>query len=240
MTDSARDLLGGHLFGTLTPEEEKTLLAASLDDQELFDALVDDEPVRELLADRAVRRELLEVLERPTAWERVRSFFRRPPTWVDLTVAAAAVLAAVVLVRTSWQPAPRGAASPTAAAYRQLFSLSPRVTTPARLEVVEQPQADLPGLLSIEVDADSAVLVLEREADGSIVPLFPPTAREAVVHAGQRLRVSTSAAALPLVVRLAVFPPDVDPLSLDPGALRALESRLTLVEREIAAGGTHR
>jgi hypothetical protein len=239
MTDSRRDLLGGYVFGTLTTEEQKTLVEASLDDQELFDAMVEEEPLRELLADRTVRREALAVLEKPTGWERVRAFFRRPPTWVDLAAAAAAVFLAVVLVRVSWQPPPRSAASP-AAVYEQIFALSPRVVTPARLEVVERPQAELPGLLSIEVAAESAVLVLERETDGSIVPLFPTTAREAVVRPGQRLRVTTSAAPLPSVVRLVVFPPDVDPLSLDPGALRALEGRLTLVEREVAAGGPQR
>jgi hypothetical protein len=236
MTDSTRDLLAGYALGSLTPEERKKLLTAALDDQELFDALVDQEPLRELLADRTVRREVLAVLEKPTGWGRVRAFFRRSPTWLDLAAAAAAMLMAVVVVRTTWQPAPRHAASPTAAVYERLFALSPRVATPARLEVVEPPRAELPGLLSVEVGAESAILVLEQQTDGSIVPLFPATSREAVVRPGQRLRVPTSAAPLPSRIRLAVFPPDVDPLSLDAPALRALEARLTLVE--IPIGGT--
>jgi hypothetical protein len=236
MTDSTRDLLGGYVLGSLTPEERKKLLTAALDDQELFDALVDQEELRELLADRAVRREVLAMLEKPTGWERVRAFFRRSPTWLDLAAATAAVLLAVVLVRTTWQPAPRHAASPSARVYERLFALSPRVATPARLEVVEPPRAELPGSLSIEVGAESAVLVLEQQTDGSIVPLFPTTSREAIVRPGQRLRVPTSADPLPSRIRLAVFPPDVDPLSLDSGALRSLEGRLTLVE--IPIGGT--
>jgi hypothetical protein len=239
MTGSARDLLGGYVFGTLTREEEEKLLQASMEDQELFDALVEEEPLRELLADRAVRRDVLAVLEKPSRWERVVAFFRRPPTWVDLATAAAVVLAAVVFVRSSWQPAPQGAASATAV-YEQLFALSPRVATPARLDVVEPPRGDLPGTLAVTVEAESAVLVLERQADGSIVPLFPPTARERLVRPGERLTVPTSLTSLPTRVRLVVFPPDVDPLSLEPGALRALEGRLTIVEREIAPGGSSR
>jgi hypothetical protein len=239
MTGSARDLLGGYVFGTLTREEEEKLLQASLQDQELFDALVEQEPLRALLADRTVRREALAVLERPSRWERVQAFFRRPPTWVDLATTTAVVLTAVVLVRSSWQPAPQGAAL-TTAVYEQLFALPPRVATPAQLDVVEPPRGDLPGTLGVEVAAESTVLVLEQQADGSIVPLFPATARPRLVQPGERLTIPTSATSLPARVRLVVFPPDVDPSSLEPGALRALEGRLTIVEREIAPGGSSR
>jgi hypothetical protein len=51
--DDIRKLLGGYSTGTLTPEEERALFAAALEDQELFDALAKEQALRDLLRDPA-------------------------------------------------------------------------------------------------------------------------------------------------------------------------------------------
>ena len=60
--DRAEKLVGGWVAGTLTKEERKLLLDASLSNQALFDALADEEGMRELLADPTVRRQLSALL----------------------------------------------------------------------------------------------------------------------------------------------------------------------------------
>lgn len=71
-------LLGGWAAGSLTAEERKELLRASLDDQRLFDALADEEGLRELLADPPARAELLDQLtaRAPVAAPQGHSWFR--------------------------------------------------------------------------------------------------------------------------------------------------------------------
>ena len=62
-------LLGGFAANTLTPEERSQLYTASLQDQQLFNALADEQALKELLSDPAVRRKLLEALKRPNTAE---------------------------------------------------------------------------------------------------------------------------------------------------------------------------
>jgi hypothetical protein len=66
-------LLGGFAADTLTPEERDALFSAALQDQHLFNALADEQALKELLTDPAVRRRLLQALDRhrtqrSTAW----------------------------------------------------------------------------------------------------------------------------------------------------------------------------
>ena len=94
-------LLGGYATGTLTPEEERALFAAALEDQHLFDALGREQPLRDLLRDPAARAALLASLdETPVPW--YRRFV------IPLAVAAAVLLIAAPL--SIWQahrhPAP--------------------------------------------------------------------------------------------------------------------------------------
>lgn len=93
MAKDAGRLIGGYSTGNLTPEEQRELLRAALDEQRVFDALIEEDALRDALEDRRVRAELLEVLSRPTeerAW------------WSSLltgrSLLAAASLAAVVTV----------------------------------------------------------------------------------------------------------------------------------------------
>ncbi len=232
MTNDAKRLLGGHLFGTLTEDEARALHRAALEDQEVFDALMDDEPIRDLLADPAARRELLATLEGPSWHERLRAALTRPATWSDLLVAAAALFA-VLLV---FPPIPRREAAVREAGaprilLEQLFALAPHHGIPARLETLP-PAPNQAASVVFEVGQPSRVLVLEKRADGSIVQLFPRTGEPSRLQAGRVLTVRTSGG--PARVRLIVVPPEVDPASLQPGVL---PHGLTIVERTIETGG---
>ena len=69
-------LLGAFSADTLTPDEQQRLYAAALQDQRLFDALADEQALKDLLADPAVRRRLLDALQRP-----VTQAAERPSPW---------------------------------------------------------------------------------------------------------------------------------------------------------------
>jgi len=99
--DAAR-LLGGYATGTLTDAERQALFQAALDSQELFNALGDEQALKELLEDPAARRRLLEALgeARRPLFERAAAWFTRPSTWALAGGATAAVLLAVIAVRS--------------------------------------------------------------------------------------------------------------------------------------------
>ncbi len=91
--DQIRHLLGGYATGTLTPEEQKTLFDAALQDQSLFEALAKEQALKETLDGLGIRRELMEALESVTSWrERARAWMR----W-QIPVAATGILAAAAL-----------------------------------------------------------------------------------------------------------------------------------------------
>jgi Carboxypeptidase regulatory-like domain len=82
--EDVQKLLGGYATGTLTPEEQRTLFEAALEDQELFDALAREEALKEVLSDPGARARLLAVAgARPERWHR---------RWVPLAALAAALL----------------------------------------------------------------------------------------------------------------------------------------------------
>ena len=234
MKNPAERLLGGHAFGTLTDEERSELLAAALEDQALFDALADQEPLRELLADRAVRNELLAALERPTLVERLRAALRRPATWADLAAATAAVLVVVALAHSLWPTAvqaPRMAAA-RPALLRALFDLPPQRGVAAELHVEA-------NRILFRVEQDAQVIVLVQDSNGATTQVFPQPGDGARVKAGVALSVPRPASAAR--IRLVVLPPDVDPHTLDLGALTTLHP-LTVIEwrRGTTPGGETR
>jgi hypothetical protein len=94
--EDIQKLLGGYATGTLTPEEQETLFAAALEDQELFDALGREQALRDLLRDPAAKVDLLAALERP-----VRGGFW---TWLSrpLVVGVAAAGVAAIEVMALW------------------------------------------------------------------------------------------------------------------------------------------
>ena len=86
--EEARKLLGGYATGNLSPEEQRALFEAALEDQELFESVADEAALKELLDDPGNRRLLLEALP-----SRRKSFVRRWPVW---SWAAAGAVAACV------------------------------------------------------------------------------------------------------------------------------------------------
>jgi hypothetical protein len=95
--DDIQKLLGGYATGTLTPEEQRTLFEAALEDQELFDALAREEALREVLSDPSARAQLLAAMDdAPAPWH--RRWWRPAPL-----LAMAAVLLAVVGVALWWR-----------------------------------------------------------------------------------------------------------------------------------------
>ncbi len=92
--DEIQYLLGGYATGTLTPEEQKTLFAAALQDQSLFDSLTREQALKDVLDAPSARRELLEILEPARSWrEQVRIWSR----W-QFPLAATGVVAAALTV----------------------------------------------------------------------------------------------------------------------------------------------
>lgn len=240
MKHPAQRLLGGHAFGTLTKEEERELQRAALDDQEVFDALMDDEPLREALADPAVRRELLEVLERPTLMDRLRAWLHQPATLGHLSVATAVMFVAFV----GWQlvaphPIPGVQAGTPAAAAASggpsdlraaLFALPLRSSIPASL------RGEAP-VFRLTVSAPARALVVEKKPNGSVEQLFPAPGGGSLVDPRAGFSFTASGGAGVHRVRILLCPPDVEPLSLDPRSLSALAARLTVIEHtyEVAA-----
>lgn len=231
MKPSAEELVGGHAFGTLSEDERRELYTAALEDQQLFDALADQEPLRELLADRAARRDLLQALEAPSLGQRVRALLRRPATWADLTVAAATLVVAVMVLR-SYSPMPiesprAGSASP--ALLRGLFDLPARAAPRAEARV----EGDR---LSFHVDHDAQVMVVARTPEGALVQLFPPPGVVGRVPAGWTPAVDRPRGPGSRV-RFVAFPPTVDPRALDPARLREVAAEVRVLEWESSAIG---
>ena len=100
----AEKLLGGYATGTLTEAERKTLFAAALEDQALFDALADEEGLRALLAEPDARARVVAALGKP-----IVPFWRRPAT---MGLAASLLVAVGVSVLLRHVPAPEPARVP--------------------------------------------------------------------------------------------------------------------------------
>jgi hypothetical protein len=106
-------LLGGFAADTLTPEEKRSLYAAALQDQQLFNALADEQALKELLSNPDIRRRLLASLEQKRASSSSASpswfeWLRRPAGLAfagGLTAAAIAVLLGVRMYQDSLQQA---------------------------------------------------------------------------------------------------------------------------------------
>ena len=236
---AAQRLLGGYAFGTLTPDEQGELRRAALDDQEIFDALVDDEALREALADPAVRRELLEALERPTLRDRLRRWLHQPATLGHLSAATAVMFVAFV----SWQlvaPVPiRGTfasgtapkATPPTDVRMALFGLPLRSAIPGAIH-------GEPPAFRLSIAAPARALILEKTSTG-VAQLFPAPGGGSAVNPEEGLAFAASRQPGVHRVRVLLCPMDVEPLSLNPRALSVLEARLTLIERtyEVPAGG---
>ncbi|MGA2132172.1 MAG: hypothetical protein ABSH50_07770 [Bryobacteraceae bacterium] len=87
--EDIQKLIGGYATGALSPAEQRALLEAALEDQDLFDALAKEQGLRDALQDPAARQQLLAALEPPRRW----TWLRRPAT-----LALAGALAMLLIV----------------------------------------------------------------------------------------------------------------------------------------------
>jgi hypothetical protein len=252
MARDPKHLVAGYATDSLGEAERSELLRAALEDQALFDALVEEEGLRELLQDPAARQEVLAVLEQPTGWERLRAWFERPATLLDLgaiaTLAVAALAGyALLQLPTSPDAASRGAARPLGASLSpqhvaRLFALPAQQIVPAGIEIVGRTEAAFaPGetmQLRISLRVPARVALLTDAALGRPAQVWPGLGQPpALVPA----RSSGGPAMLPVIVeapldagphtlRLVVAPADLDLGALAPEALASVASRLTLVD----------
>jgi hypothetical protein len=197
-------LLGGYSAGILTDQEQQQLFRAALEDQEVYEALAAEQPLRDLLRQPAVRRELLEALEKPSLTARFAHWFSAPrPVLAAVAAALAIAVGALLILR---QAPPRPLSQPTASPwlpsspglapigqrdkrlsrtdlFRELLALPPRAPfgIDLRLDRTGEPPRYTNGdgvRLTFTADRASSILLLEASTDGTIVELFPgrPTA----------------------------------------------------------------
>ena len=137
-------LLGGFAANTLTTEERSQLYTASLQDQQLFNALADEQALKELLSDPAVRRKLLEALKRPNTAEAGGSlpwwaWFKRPAGLAFAGGLAAVIFALAFGTRIYQESLDRAAQSVATEDARQA---GPSVRTPPSADSPRPPDAE--------------------------------------------------------------------------------------------------
>lgn len=98
--DEARKLLGGYATGSLTESEKAALMAAALDDQELFEELAGEQEVKEILEEPGARERLLGALDPEPA----PAWWSRPWPWTAGAVTVAIAIMIVVVQRTPLPP----------------------------------------------------------------------------------------------------------------------------------------
>jgi len=91
--EEIQKLLGGYATDTLSEEERRALFEASLEDQELFDAIAKEQALREVLQDPLARRQLIAALEPSQEPLRIRAW-----RWLRQPAALAAVASLATLL----------------------------------------------------------------------------------------------------------------------------------------------
>ena len=252
MSREAKHLVAGYATDSLGETERGELLRAALDDQALFDALVEEEGLRELLQDPAARQELVAVLEQATGWERVRAWFERPATLLDLSAVAALVVAALAgyaLLAPATSRVGHGAAtarpmgaslSPQHVAW--LLSVPEQQVVPAGIELTGRPDAVFapgePLLLRISLRAPARAALLEEAEGGVGTQVWPGLGQPPALvpqpgsggPAMQQVSLEAPAGAGTHRLRLVVIPAELDLGALAPAALPGAVGRLTLVD----------
>lgn len=86
-------LAGGYAPGNLSAEEQRRLLEAALQRQDLFDELMAEQDLKDLFDDPAVRSKAVEVLqEQPSTIEKLRQWWMRPWAWGAVGAVATGLL----------------------------------------------------------------------------------------------------------------------------------------------------
>ncbi len=252
MSRETRHLVAGYATDSLGEAERRELLRAALDDQALFDTLVEEDGLRELLQDPAARQQVLAALEERTFLERLRAWFERPATLVDLGAVAALVLAALAgyaLLGIRPMPASRtpAAARPIGAALSArhvawLLQLPEQQIAPAGIEIAMRSDTRLapaePIHLRISLRAPARVALLEQQADRPGSQAWPGLGQPPALvprpasggPAIQEVSLETPAQEGPHRLRLVVAPAELDLGALSPEALPGAASQLTIVD----------
>jgi hypothetical protein len=248
----ANHFVAGYATDSLGEAERRELLRAALDDQALFDTLVEDDGLRELLQDPAARQEVLAVLEEPTGWERVRAWFERPATLLDLGAVATLVFVALAgYALLAIRPAP---SAHTPAAVRPmgaplsprhlawLLQLRERQVAPAGIEIANRRESVLapgePLHVRLSLRAPARVALLEQQGDrpgaqawpglGQAPALVPrPDSGGPAIH---EVSLETPAEEGAHRLRLVIAPAALDLGALAPEDLAAVASQLTIVD----------
>jgi len=160
--EDVRKLLGGYATGTLTAAEQEALLAAALEDQELFDALMKEEAVRDVLQDPASKAALLAALEQPPA---------RPAWWHWRPLIGAVAMAGIALGAVAvWRATREKAAPDTVAQEMKRVAPPPAIVgslQPAVRDVKIEPPAPSKPVAKARVASESKKVSPEsrREVD---------------------------------------------------------------------------
>lgn len=247
MTDEVRRLLLAAVQA-LGEAERRELRRAALEDQALFDRLVEQNGLLEGIQDPDARQELLSVVEETTPWGRLRAWFERPATLLDLGGVTTVVLAA--LAGYAWvalPPASSGVGPTTSRPVGAtlspqlvvaLLALPERQGVPAGIEVAGRPDADFaPGetmRLRVTLRAPARAVVLEEPAGQAWPSLGLPPALVPRPPGGgpaiQEISVEAVAAEGTHRLRLVVAPADLDIGVVSVTVLPGLADRLTLVD----------
>jgi hypothetical protein len=258
MSRETKHLLPGYATDSLGDDERRELLRAALDDQELFDRLVEEEELRELLQDPAARQELLAVLEQPTLWQRLRAWFEREATLLDLAAVGAVVVAAIVgfgVLAVRPRPGtPEAAARPMGTPLSPLhvaalLTMPENQAVPAGIEITNRPDALFaPGetlRLRLTLRAPARVVLLAQPPDGPPRQVWPGLGQPPALVP----RPSSGGPAQPHVeleapdtpgthrLRMVVVPAELDMGAVSANALGARPAALTLVDLRYAVAG---
>ena len=182
--DEAMKLLGGYATNSLSDEERKALLAAALDDQELFDALEREQALKDVLDDRVARAEIRQALETPTV-DMTRWWTRRW-AWGGASAAVAA-LALVAVYLGSEHKAPvdvaqlgKPAEAPVMAPANQTLppELRPAAPAPVRSQPAMRAKQQPPVLAKDALEKKDAVSLVRSEAGpaSAVTAAAPPAA----------------------------------------------------------------
>ncbi|MBX9603559.1 MAG: hypothetical protein K2X35_21310 [Bryobacteraceae bacterium] len=170
--EEVRKLIGGYATGSLTPEEQKLLFDAALDDQALFD---------ELMAEQ----DLKDIIDQPGARDRLLQALQPEPVVASTQYSPHARAGASRVYAPSPQPAPRWyrrpatwAASGAIAAALALIAILPRAfrsDTPPAVEIAQTREADAPKLGEPE-PASPARAAVKPPLSGPLPRQRPPAA----------------------------------------------------------------
>ena len=199
--EDIKKLLGGYAADTLTTDERQAVIAAALEDQELFGALAREQSLRDLLRDPAARAELLSALDAPVS--RVGGFWQwlRRPAVAGLATAGVAAITVFAVWQGTRMTSVKQRAEPVIVAElkrRDAVSARPQAAPPApanlpannqRTRVAVPAMAPPPafqaeaGSTQAQIAEPPAAVMKDKKAVIAMAPPPPPPAAPAPMSA---------------------------------------------------------